>query len=443
MENLKKHLVLKILLALFPALLFTQNYSWMTANNKIGIGFIVIWAILIWSAWKFNEKNHIIERYFRLSEIALFLLPISAIILTFVIGSQAINSTSDSFAQAGAAVGTAIGGTFIVIISFIIGIVGGIIMHLITNRYEKKAEKSEISQEENFSNKHGLIITVLGVFILAIILGNIREEKIVDNKKDNNPNQTVNTQLDNSQKNNEPVEQEKIKENEVDIKINSKDFIEGDFSSRITMDLEFTNKINRDIRGVEGLLTIYDIFDNEIKNVKVAYDQSIPKNSSKIWDTGLDYNQFMDEDVKLKDTNLEDLNYKWDVSKVVYVDEVQWQSNQNEKVNLAVEEKGYFEGDFLDQITMKLKFINNTGKDIKGIEGVVIFYDIFDNEIKTLDISYDKGVEVDVPKIWDAGFDYNQFMSEDIKLKNTDLKNLKYDWAIKTVVLIDGSKENY
>ena len=262
-------------------------------------------------------------------------------------------------------------------------------MHLITNRYEKKAEKSKVAQEENFSNKHGLVIVILSVFILAIILGNIKEKKIIDNKIVSNSNQTENIELDNSQQNNESAEHEKIKENEVDIKINSKDFVEGDFSDQITMNLEFTNKTDRDMRGVEGLLVLYDIFDNEIKSIKVAYDQSISKNSSKVWDTGLDYNQFMDEDIKLKDTKLEDLSYKWDINKVVYADDVQWQNKEGKKVDLVIEEKGYFEGDFLDRITMKLKFTNNTDKDIKGIEGVVIFYDIFDNEIKTLNISFE------------------------------------------------------
>jgi hypothetical protein len=168
----------------------------------------------------------------------------------------------------------------------------------------------------------------------------------------------------------------------------------------------------------------------------------IPKNSTKTWETGLDYNQFMDEDIKLKDTELEDINYKWKIDKVVYGDEFNWQAPENDKVKLVIEEKGIFEGDFSDQITMDFKFINNTSKDIKGVDGVAIFYDIFDNKIKSLNISYDKGIPADTPKIWEAGFDYNQFMSEDIKLKNTDLENLKYEWKINTIVFEDGTKED-
>jgi hypothetical protein len=424
----QKHLALKILLALFPAIILLQNYSWMTANNKVGISFLLIWGLLLWSVWRFEDKDLIFERYFRLSEIAFFLLPVSAIILTFVLGSQAINSSTNDFEQAGMAIGTAIGGTFIVIISFIIGIVGGIVMHLITKKYDKKVE----NHNKDFASKHGIIMVIVGLFLLAIILGNVKDKEGI-----NESNKTLNGNQNNS------VNEEVSKENEVEIKILEKDFFEGDFSDQITMNLEFTNKIDKDVKGVEGVLSLYDIFDKKIKTIKVAYDKMIPKNSAKIWETGVGYNQFMDEDIKLKDTELENLNYKWEVNKIVYNDEFNWQVSENDKVNLIIEKKGIFEGDFSDQITMNFKFTNNTDKDIKGVDGVITFYDIFDNEIKKLNISYDKGITVDTPKTWEAGFDYNQFMDEDIKLKNTDLENLKYKWKINTIVFDDGSKEDY
>ncbi|MFA6466759.1 MAG: hypothetical protein WCV71_02800 [Patescibacteria group bacterium] len=139
---MKKYRALKILLTLLPALVFTQNWAWMSANKILGIAFIVIWALMIWSVWKIDNKYKILQKIFRATEIGFFLLPISAIILTFVIGAQAVNSTNDEFAQAGAAIGTAIGGTFIVVLAFIFGLSGGIILHLIANKYEKKAEQN-------------------------------------------------------------------------------------------------------------------------------------------------------------------------------------------------------------------------------------------------------------------------------------------------------------
>src|SRR3989344_2635018 len=174
MENaIKKHIVLKILLALLPALIFWQNYAWMTLNSYLGIAFLMIWALMIWSVYQFTEKNHIIERFFRLTEISFFLLPLSAIVFLFVLGSKAVSSTTNGFEQAGAALGTAIGGTFVVVLSFIIGLAGGVIMHLITNKHEKKAEASEIKQAETLSNKHGIILSLVAIILLAIIMGSV------------------------------------------------------------------------------------------------------------------------------------------------------------------------------------------------------------------------------------------------------------------------------
>ncbi len=92
---------------------------------------------------------------------------------------------------------------------------------------------------------------------------------------------------------------------------------------------------------------------------------------------------------------------------------------------------------------MKLKFTNNTGQDIKGVEGTVTFFDIFDDKIKALNISYDEGLIIDEEKIWEVSTDYNQFMDEDIELKSVDLENLKYEWKVKTIVFDDDTKESY
>jgi len=284
MENtIKKHIVLKILLALLPALIFWQNYAWMTLNYYLGIAFLIIWALMIWSAYQFTEKNHIIERFFRLTEISFFLLPLSAIVFSFVLGSKAVSFTTNGFEQAGAALGTAIGGTFVVVLSFIIGLAGGVIMHLVTNKYEKKAEASGIKQAETLSNKHGIILSLVAVIVLAIIMGSISSVQhaanVVKEKEDlkKSLQQGGVTQV-------APAEEQSKK---VMLEITNKGFYEADWRSgnyqdQITMDLKFTNETDKDIKGIEGVLTFFDIFDNKILATKVSYDKGIPAYESKV-----------------------------------------------------------------------------------------------------------------------------------------------------------------
>lgn len=100
-------------------------------------------------------------------------MPISTIVLTFGLGSSAINSSSGAAEQAGAAIGTAIGGTLITVMAFIFGITGGIIFHIIANNYSRKLSSSGVEKPKDFFGKHGLVLGFIGVILFAIILGNI------------------------------------------------------------------------------------------------------------------------------------------------------------------------------------------------------------------------------------------------------------------------------
>lgn len=128
----------KIFLAILPAAIFTVNYAaWRIANEYIGIVFLFIWLSMTCSVWQFTKKNHVTARLLRETEIAFFLLPISSIVFTFVMGAKVIGEKQGELQQAGAAIGTAVGGVFIVGLAFVIGLFGGIIMHVLTGRYGK------------------------------------------------------------------------------------------------------------------------------------------------------------------------------------------------------------------------------------------------------------------------------------------------------------------
>lgn len=178
---MKKHLALKIIVALLPAALFTQNWAWMTGNKIIGIAFLILWASMVWYVIDLEDKNRILEKLIRALEIGFFLLPISALILTFIVGSQVADLTDNEFAQAGAAVGTAIGGIFAVGASFVIGFFGGIISHLIANKYEKKAGHQSHKELEgaNFFQKHKALTIVMLMITLVIIASVVSVNKEV------------------------------------------------------------------------------------------------------------------------------------------------------------------------------------------------------------------------------------------------------------------------
>ena len=112
-----------------------------------------------------------------------------------------------------------------------------------------------------------------------------------------------------------------------------------------------------------------------------------------------------------------------------------------EKIDAELVDKGFIASDYDDYITINLRFENKTDKDINGIHGEIIFYDIFDNEIYQSGISYDDGIVKGDSAVWKGQIKYNQFRDDHKKLRNTELENLKYEWLPDTIIYQDGSKE--
>jgi hypothetical protein len=106
----------------------------------------------------------------------------------------------------------------------------------------------------------------------------------------------------------------------VGFEIMKKGFSSANYSSSITFTFQFTNNTDKDIEGVEGLVTFNDIFGNTIKEVNLSYDKGLKAGEIKLYSPVIDYNQFMDSDTKLKNTELSKLKYEWQINKIVYTD---------------------------------------------------------------------------------------------------------------------------
>lgn len=112
----------------------------------------------------------------------------------------------------------------------------------------------------------------------------------------------------------------------------------------------------------------------------------------------------------------------------------------SESITFALTKKGYSEYNYQDYITYTFTFENKSNKDILGVKGSVTFYDIFDEKIKSLSLSYDNGIKSGKTVNYRAQTDYNQFMSDDKKLKDTELNKLKVVWEPEQLIFTDGEK---
>lgn len=94
------------------------------------------------------------------------------------------------------------------------------------------------------------------------------------------------------------------------------------FSPFVELMCRVENMTDKDIKGVQGVLTINDLFGVEI--LSMHWDitgEVIPAHSYIIQENyGLDINEFRNDHMKLYNTNYSDLQFEYKVTQIVYTD---------------------------------------------------------------------------------------------------------------------------
>ncbi|NTW15333.1 MAG: DUF2939 domain-containing protein [Candidatus Moranbacteria bacterium] len=107
------------------------------------------------------------------------------------------------------------------------------------------------------------------------------------------------------------------------------DIYRGTYQDFIGMSLKITNHSDKAVRGFQGKLKFMDMFDNEISTNPIKYEQAIKADESVNYSVTKDYNQFIDEDNQLKNTELSSLKYEWMPDTIIYED------GTKERVNIG------------------------------------------------------------------------------------------------------------
>lgn len=102
--------------------------------------------------------------------------------------------------------------------------------------------------------------------------------------------------------------------------------------------------------------------------------------------------------------------------------------------------KRVFEANYSDHLGFNLLLTNHTEKDIKAVQGVLIFTDLFDSEINQIRLTFERNVPAgQTIKNNDYSMELNQFDSEDQRLRTIDIKNLKMRFEVHGIIFKDGS----
>ena len=98
------------------------------------------------------------------------------------------------------------------------------------------------------------------------------------------------------------------------------DYHSGNISDVVTIELALENKGDKDVAGVKGVTVFKDMFGDTIKRVSLSYDEGIPARKSVTWFGTIKYNQFDNNDVKLKTVDMKKLTFSFLPDTVIFSD---------------------------------------------------------------------------------------------------------------------------
>lgn len=154
---------------------------------------------------------------------------------------------------------------------------------------------------------------------------------------------------------------------------------------------------------------------------------------------GKTYQQIIDEAKEIQKKVREEEEKQAQLAAQAKLEEEQRIERLNKSLTVTVFDKGYDEYDYQEYLTYKFAFKNNGDKDIRAFKGTVVFTDLFDQEIKSLNLTYDEGVPALKAVNYNATTGYNQFMDEDTRLRSKDIKDIKVVWKPEKILFTDGT----
>lgn len=108
-------------------------------------------------------------------------------------------------------------------------------------------------------------------------------------------------------------------------------------------------------------------------------------------------------------------------------------------IGVAIYDKGFQEVDWQDYNTFKFAFENKSDKGIRAFKGTVVFTDLFDEEIYSLNLTIDEPIPSGQTVTWNGQADYNPYREQDVVLRNKELDDLKIIWKPEKIIFTDNT----
>lgn len=252
-----------------------------------------------------------------------------------------------------------------------------------------------------------------------------------------------------------------IRDDDVEVEVVDKQNIEQDalngvFFNQVCCVLDVTNRSEKTIKGVQGVIIVKDIFGEIVKKLECTIGDGVfePGQTTTIDTYCWNINEYDHADVTLYNTDYKNLNFYYDLTDICYEDGTRLSGKEkavvlgNDSATVEVIEKNSLEpnynaGRLLPRVEMTFKITNNTDKEIKGIQGELRIRDLFDEDISSVNANFTNNVipPGDSITISGMGFDINEAEPSDTIIFYTDLDHLKISYRIESIAFTDGTIE--
>ncbi len=127
--------MMRIILGSFlSAFLAYFHFNFLLQGNGAGWLILLVFGLCLWKSKALKTKDAVKHFHFKTASILSFLLPVSAMVYSFVLTGMAVEGAGSEAEQVGSAIGGLIGGGIMVGLSFVIGLSLGITFYILSRK---------------------------------------------------------------------------------------------------------------------------------------------------------------------------------------------------------------------------------------------------------------------------------------------------------------------
>ena len=218
----------------------------------------------------------------------------------------------------------------------------------------------------------------------------------------------------------------------------------------VELDFSLENLGETDIRGCKGELVVRDVFGKELLSRRCQFTEPLPAGETvAVEDLSMLIDDYDEMEKKFYETYLGDLQFFYKLEKVVFAPE-----EEEEKIALEGPVTVRIDGlhPFIatpqnrmigSSMQLSLSMINNTGKEIEGVDGTLIFLDMFGEELASKDcpLMRAKGHFWEGEWGYTLHFDINDFSSSETTILYTEFQDLNFAYSLSSILFEDGTQE--